>query len=400
MYVDPKAKKSQPRSKATKKTEPLDPVLEVKQLFKLEKWKETDLTKFLKCLSEYSCPRLPEDAQKLSKAIVSIPKEQRARAIFTLIHQDYIDFIERKGKQKFNCISLAVKKGIYEFLMSLVDLESYQVRTLELPSEIEELHKFFSKKLNSSTNQGTKDGLESRDKASAAADDGWENYSRLDRLRFLYIIVICVNDLNARNESKLTLIYEAVNLLISIFLNPSEKEFKKENLPFRGKEIAKQKLKVLFDELQERSSERQLKALYDFERPNLEQVQELKWNYEELQSRNRSLSTTNENLHQQLSKAESLNKDLSSQLEEQAEETRQLKEKVKEQESAYAQLEETSKSQASQSLNAELNQLKNRIKHEFEKLQRGVNKHILDEKVKSQFSEIMSKVENLIRINN
>ena len=194
MPVNPKAEKSQPKSKATRRTEPLDPVLEVKQLFKLEKWKETDLTKFLKCLSESSCPKLPEDAQKLSKEIVSIPKEQRARVIFTLIHQDYIDFIEGKGRQKFNCISLAVKKEIHEFLSSLIDLKSNQIRTLELPSEIEELHKFFSKKLNLSPNKGTKDSLESRDKASTA-DDDWENYSRLDRLRFLYSIVICVNDL-------------------------------------------------------------------------------------------------------------------------------------------------------------------------------------------------------------
>ncbi|MBI4783028.1 MAG: hypothetical protein HY785_17150 [Oscillatoriophycideae cyanobacterium NC_groundwater_1537_Pr4_S-0.65um_50_18] len=398
MSVYPEAEKSQPKSKADKKTEPLNPVLTVKQLSKLEKWKETDLTKFLKCISEYPCPRTPEDAQQLSEAVVSIPKEQRARAIFTLIHQDYLDFIEGKRKRKFNCISLAVKQEINEFLSSLFDLETHQTRTLELPSELEELHKLFSEKLSPPINQATKNSLDSKDKASAT-DYEWGNYSRLDRLRFLYSAVICINDLNSRNDAKLPLIYEAVNLLISIFLNPSEKEFKKDNVSFRDKEIAKHKLKILFDELQERSSERQLKALYDFERPNLERVRDLTWNNEELQRVNRSLNTTNENLRQQMSETEASNKGLSSQIEEYVEEVRQLKEKVKDQESAYAQLQETGKIQASQTLNSELNQLKSRINHEFEKLQRGIDKYISDEKVKSQFSEITSKIENLIRTN-
>lgn len=395
--MDPKAKKSSPKSKTSKNTQPLDPVLEVKKLAELEKWKETDLNQFLKCLSEYPYPKTPDDTQSLFRAIAGIPKEQRTRAIFTLIHQDYLDFVEGKTKHKFTCIS-PIRAQIREFLIPLTDLEESQVKTLELPSDLERLQKLFSERLNLPVKQVPKESSEGENQENVS-DDQWEGLSRIERLRLLSTAIVCINDSNPRNDSKLPIIYEAIDLLMTVFLNPSEKSFKKDNIPFGDKEIAKHKLKVLFEELQEKGSERQLKALYDFERPSLEQIKELRWNNEELQRRNRSLIKANTNVDQQLNDAENLNQTLSSQVEEYREKIEQLEEKIKHQDESYSRFQQTSEIQLSQTLNSELSQLKSRISHEFEKLQRGIEKYITDDDVKSRFLEIMSKIENSIKVN-
>lgn len=73
-----------------------------------------------------------------------------------------------------------------------------------------------------------------------------------------------------------------------------------------------------------------------------------------------------------------------------------LQKRYDELEGTYLRFKETSAIDAKNQFNAFIARLGKELNHEFKKLQRGIDKHIQDEKTKSQFEQIMSKIENKI----
>ncbi|MGB3312333.1 MAG: hypothetical protein WA939_20355 [Nodosilinea sp.] len=349
----------------------------IKHLACKKKWVEKDFGDFVQ-ISSGLCRLKDEEIKEFHSILLRIPHTHLPRTLYFIVNQRFIDFISGKTNISFHFVS-----SLSEDLIELIEDWSGLEESICFLDFGEDIKKELDEKIQVAYVRPSKDSNRLK----------WESLKRIDRVRLFYSLIVLQGGLNS---SKIGQIYQAVLTLIDIFVGESPGERTRGSLtPF---DPIFEKLKVYFDEIKDNTSEGAIKNLYLLEYINNFEKKDLTTERNSLAKTSQSRKEQIEVFKSELDEAEKQIKENKRVITSQEEELELLRKAKQELEDAYSRLQEASQLETQAEVNSLVSRLSQDLKHQFLKLQRGLDKHIHDEKTKAQFGQIMSRIEKTIQM--
>jgi len=350
---------------------------QLENIARKEKWHEQDLTDFIQ-----TCSLLlhfnEEDVKKFYSILLQVPQSHLPRVLYYIVNQRFIDFISRKSNVSFRFIS-SLNNDLIQFIKDWSNLEE-DTRLLDMDDDVRAL---LSEKI---CVKYVKPHKNSRNLE-------WESLKKIDRMRLLYSLVILEGGLNS---SKINQIHQSVLILFSIIAGGSHSTKNSKSLLNFDCEF--RKLQLYFDEIQGNTSEESIKSFYMLEFINNTESESLIAEHKYLSQENQLQKKKIEDFKLQIEQLQKENEENKRIINSQESNIELLRKDSQDWENAYARLKESSRIRSQSEINALFSNARKDLEHQLVKLQRGLDKYIKDDKVKAQFGQIISKIENVVQM--
>lgn len=349
----------------------------LKYLAYKEKWVEKDFGDFVQ-ISSSLCRLTDEEIKKFYSILLQVPHTHLPRTLYYIVNQRFIDFTSGKSSISFHFLS-SLSEGLAHLIEDWIGLEA-SICFLDFD---EDAKKKLDEKIQTAYVKPKKDSRKLE----------WESLKRIDRVRLFYSLIVLQGGLNS---SKISQIHQAVLALIEVFVGESLEEKARGSLMASNPVL--KKLKVYFNEIKDNTSEETVKNLYLLEFINNSEQKDLTIERDALAKTSQSRKEQIEIFKSRLDKAEEQIKENNKLISSKEEELELIRKAKQELEDAYSRLREASQLETQAEINSLVSILSQDLEHQFLKLQRGLNKHVHDEKAKAQLEQIMSKIEKSIQM--
>jgi hypothetical protein len=350
---------------------------QLKHLANKEKWVEKDFGEFIQ-LSSGLLRLRDEEVKEFYSILLRVPHTHLPRILYYVTNQRFIDFISAKSNVSFYFIA-SLNASLTRFIEDWIGLEE-SVYFLDPEENVKEI---LDEKIQAAYVKPKKD----------ARKLGWESLKKIERVRLFYSLMVLQGGLNS---GKIGQIYQATSTLVDIFVGENSQERTRGSSSASNPDF--RKLRVYFNEMKGNTSEETVKNLYLIESINKFEQKELILERDSLAKTSQSQKEQINIFKNQLDEAERQLEANQRIIDSQDLHLELLRKRNQELEEAYSRLQEAAQLETQAEVNSLISKLSQDLGHEFLKLQRGLDKHIHDEKTKSQFGQIMSKIEKAIQM--